>query len=91
MKEETYPIEISKNQMRDFKTFYEFLLKNYPFMPKTISDLHYQMIDVFFHCCWKHKIRLSSFRHGITNEVVCSKCYPKEYKELKSQYQEETL
>ena len=86
--EETYPIEISQEQMLKFKRLYEFVKEHYPWIPESLSDFNSQMQKAFRHGCFKHKIMTKRFEYDNTTEGICPKCSPARYKMLKSKYKE---
>jgi len=94
MKEETYPIKLTKNQMKKIRSLIEWTRKNMPFIPDELSSLDIELWNIIDHGCFKHKMILSRFdyrdpeRGYNTTERICPKCDPKRYKELKSKYKE---
>lgn len=86
MKEETYPVEITRKQMQDFKTLFEHIRGDYPFIPSSLSKLYGEFMDIFRNGCFKHRIMTETFQTSYNSSTtICRKCNPKEYKELKKE------
>jgi hypothetical protein len=84
---ETYPIQMTQKQMRQFIRMYDWMQKNIPYIPSDLAQLRYDIEVVFNRGCFIHKRLTVTFRisHNET-ETVCPDCSQERYRELKSQY-----
>lgn len=84
---ETYPIEMTQKQMRQFIRMYDWMQKNVPYVPSDLSDLKWSIETVFNRGCFKHKRLQVTFKISENEtETLCSDCNPERYRELKTNY-----
>jgi len=53
--EQTFPVEMTKQDMRDFIKLIEFTKNNHPFIPEGVWDTMYRIEKALRHSCWKCK------------------------------------
>lgn len=84
---ETYPIQMTQKQMRQFLKFYHWVLEQAPFIPSELSDFKYDVAMALNKGCFVHKKLCVTFKISDTEtETLCFGCNPERYKELKSKY-----
>lgn len=80
---QTFPIEFTKDQLRDLIRLLEFCQSHHPFIPDSIGGLSRDCYHILNYGCWKHKVMFTKFKTGINStEYACQKCDPKKYQEL---------
>jgi hypothetical protein len=84
---ETYPIQMTQKQMRQFIRMYDWMQKNVPYVPSDLSEMRFSIEQVFNRGCFKHKRLRVTFRiDDHSTETICSDCDPERYRELKTKY-----
>ena len=90
MTEKTYPIELTKNQMKKLKRLIKCVREGTSLDEEfyvELSDIDLKICDIIDYGCFTHRTFATIFyyKNGLhKHEVVCKKCNLKRYKELKS-------
>ena len=86
---QTFPIEFTKDQLRDLGKLLEFSQSHYPFMPESIAGLSRDCFHILNYGCWKHKNMFHKFKTGVNStDYICEECDPKRFNELVKQCHE---